>query len=248
MTAAEKAAAADARVAEARRVTAASLTGEELAALLKTKQDAAAAAAAKVAAEAAAAKAATEAAAAAATAATGATADAGTTETPATGDAGASEDRIVEKPILRFKASGMFPTSPVKPAAEGGVTPRQAAIPEVVAVLKLYKGAQAQEAPTTPNASLLAQATRDLATADQEAVAAAEKQRTAQQLLTKISALPPTSYGGQVDLAGPERTAGSASGASRSSLHGLGGGLSGGGDAGPFGTSSSGSHGRGGGL
>ena len=86
-------------------------------------------------------------------------------------------------------------------------------------------------------------------------MAAAERQRTAQQLPTKTPALLPTSYGGKVDLAGPERTGGSASGARHSSLYGLGGGLSGGGGglsggggAGPFGTSSSGSHGRGGGL
>ena len=68
-------------------------------------------------------------------------------------------------------------------------------------------------------------------------MAAAEKLRTAQQLLTKISALSPTSYSGQVDLAGPERTGGSSGGASSSSSHGLGGGLSGGGGAGPFGAS-----------
>ena len=55
--------------------------------------------------------------------ATGATAAAGTAKTRATGDAGASEDRIVETPFLRLKASGMFSTSPVKPAAEGGATP-----------------------------------------------------------------------------------------------------------------------------
>ena len=170
MTAAEKAAAATARAAEARRVTAASLTEGELAALLRTKRDAADAA--KLAAEAAAAKAAAEAvaapvaaaeapveaAAAAATAVTGATADTGTTETPATGVAKAFEDRLVAKvastAIAALHASGLFPTTPAKPAAkpaaEGGVALLPAASPEEVAVLKFYKGAQAPEAPTPP--------------------------------------------------------------------------------------------------
>ena len=136
----------------------------------------------------------------------------------------------------------------MKPAAEGGVAPLLAATPEEVAVINLYTSAQAHEAPTTPNASLLEQATRELATADQEAVAAAEKQRIAQKLLTKTPALSPATYGGQVDLAGPERTGGFTGGASSSSFHGLGGGLSGGGGDRPFGASSSSSHGRGGGL
>ena len=90
----------------------------------------------------------------------------------------------------------MLPSSPAKPAAEGGATTLKAATPEEAAVLQLYKGAQVTEAPTPPNASLLAQATREWVTADREAVAAAEKLRTAQQILTKISALSPTSYGG----------------------------------------------------
>ena len=78
--------------------------------------------------------------------ATGATAAAGTAKARATGDAGASEDRIVETPFLRLKASGMFSTSPVKPAAEGGATPLQAATPEEVAVMKLYKHRRATAA------------------------------------------------------------------------------------------------------
>ena len=61
MTAAQKAAAKAAREADARSATAASLTEEELTALLQTKRDAAAAAAAKEAADAEAARAAEEA-------------------------------------------------------------------------------------------------------------------------------------------------------------------------------------------
>ena len=159
MTSSEKEAAATARAAEARRVTAASLTEVELAALLKTRQGVATAAAAKVAAEAAAAKAAVDVAAEAAAAraaaptgwaraAAGATADAGTT------DAQTSEDRLVAKvtatAIATLKASGVFPTSQAKPAAEGGGSPLLAARCEEVAIIKHYKGAQAHEAPPPP--------------------------------------------------------------------------------------------------
>ena len=79
-----------------------------------------------------------------------------------------------------------------------------------------------------------------MAAARREVAAAANKERTAQQLVDKIAELPHTSFGGHVDLAGTERQGGyyggasssSYGGASSSSVHGLGGGLSGGGGGG----------------
>ena len=126
----------------------------------------------------------------------------------------------------------MFPSSPAKPSAEGGVAPLTAASPEEVAALELYAGAQEQQAPTSTSASPLEQATRELTAADKEVAAAAAKQRTAQQLLTKISALSPTTFGGRVDLAGLEQGGGFDLGASRNSSRGLVDGLSDGGGAG----------------
>ena len=130
MTASEKAVAAAARVAETRRAAG------ELAALLKTKQDEAAAAAQ------AAEKLAAEATAGATTAT--ATTDAGTTDAPATGEAAASEDRIAAKDIAALQASGLVATPPEKPSASGGVTAVLAASPEESAFFKLYAGMQAQ--------------------------------------------------------------------------------------------------------
>ena len=121
---------------------------------------------------------------------------------------------------------------PERPAAEGGPEPLQPSTSEEVKVIKLYKGALTQTESTTPSAKLLVQARQDLAAADRELAAAANKQRTAQQLVAKIADLPPPSFGGHVDLAGTERTGSSYGGAGSSSAHGLGGGLSGGGGGG----------------
>ena len=147
-------------------------------------------------------------------------------------------DEVASKAIAALKASGMFPTLPAKPSVEGGVTPLQPVSPEEVVAIKIYAGAHGRKGPTPPDTSLLAQAKRDLAAAGQEAEAATKKQNAARQLLTKASALPSATSGGQGDLGGP----GFHGGASSSGLFGLGGGLSGSAGAGP---SSSSSPGRG---
>jgi len=243
MTFAEKAAAKAAREADARSATAASLTEEELTALLKTKRDAAAAAAAKEAADAEAARAAQEAEEAAAPTggAAEATAPAATEAAPAGGDSEATMDLIVEKLFLRIKDSGLLPTAPgtpaavggpERPAAEGSPEPLQPSTSEEDQVINLYRGALPQAASPTSSKPLLAQAQQDLEAARREMAAAANKERTAQQLVDKIAELSPTSFGGHVDLAGTERTGGYYGGASSSSVYGLGGGLSGGGGGG----------------
>ena len=251
MTAAQKAAAKAAREADARSATAASLTEEELTALLKTKRDAAAAAAAKKAADAEAARAAQEAEEAAAPTggAAEATAPAATEAAPAGGDSEATMDLIVEKLFLRIKDSGLLPAAPGTPAAVGGPErpaaerspePLQPSTSEEDQVINLYRGALPRAASTTSSKPLLAQAQQDLEAARREMAAAANKERTAQQLVDKIAELPHTSFGGHVDLAGTERQGGyyggasssSYGGASSSSVHGLGGGLSGGGGGG----------------
>ena len=219
MTAAQKAAAKAAREADARRAAATSLTEEELTAILQTKRDAAAAAAAKEAADAEAARAAEEAEEAAAPtrgvrAAAEATAPAATAAAPAGGDSEAAEARMCQKIFAMIRESGLFPTAPGTPAAVGG--------PE----------RPAAEGSPEPLQSSTSEEDQVSAAARREVAAAANKERTAQQLVDKIAELPPASFGGHVDLAGTERTGGYYGGASSSSVHSLGGGLSGGGGGG----------------
>ena len=181
MTAAQKAAAKAAREADARSATAASLTEEELTALLKTKRDAAAAAAAKEAADAEAARAAQEAEEAAAPtggrAAAEATAPAATAAAPAGGDSEAAEARMCQKLFAMIRDSGLLPTAPGTPAAVGGPErpaaerspePLQPSTSEEDQVINLYRGALPQAASTTSSTPLLAQARQDLAAARRE--------------------------------------------------------------------------------
>ena len=148
-----------------------------------------------------------------------------------------------------IKDSGLLPAAPGTPAAVGGPErpaaerspePLQPSTSEEDQVINLYRGALPRAASTTSSKPLLAQAQQDLEAARREMAAAANKERTAQQLVDKIAELPHTSFGGHVDLAGTERQGGyyggasssSYGGASSSSVHGLGGGLSGGGGGG----------------
>ena len=164
MTAAQKAAAKAAREADARSATAASLTEEELTALLQTKRDAAAAAAAKEAADAEAARAAQEAEEAAAPTggAAEATAPAATAEAPAGGDSEAAEARMCQKLFAMIRESGLLPTAPgtpaavggpERPAAEGSPEPLQPSTSEEDQVINLYRSALPQAASTTPSAN-----------------------------------------------------------------------------------------------
>ena len=149
---------------------------------------------------------------------------------------------MCQKLFAMIRDSGLLPTAPGTPAAVGGPErpaaerspePLQPSTSEEDQVINLYRGALPQAASTTSSTPLLAQAQQDLAAARREMAAAANKERTAQQLVDKIAELPPTSFGGHVDLAGTERQGGYYGGASSSqAVHGLGGGLSGGGGGG----------------
>ena len=124
---------------------------------------------------------------------------------------------MCQKLFAMIKESGLLPTAPGTPAAVGGPErpaaerspePLQPSTSEEDQVINLYRGALPQAASTTSSTPLLAQARQDLAAARREVAAAANKERTAQQLVDKIAELPPTSFGGHVDLAGTERQGG----------------------------------------